>query len=132
MSQTEQDNRSTGDLLKQMAQDLGSLVRQEIDLAKAEIGQKGKQIGAGAGMFGGAGAVALLAFMALTAAIIIGLSEVMHAALAALIVAVVYGAIAGVLFVTGRNKVKEGAPPVPEQAVESVKEDVEWLKHPTR
>jgi hypothetical protein len=132
MASTERRDASTGDLLKQMAQDLGSLVRQEIDLAKAEVSEKGKQIGAGAGMFGGAGLIGLLAAMALTACFVLALSELMHPALAALTVAVVYGIVAGVMFLMGRGKFDEAAPPVPEQTVESVKEDVEWLKHPTR
>ena len=125
-------DQSTGDLLKQMAQDLGSLVRQEIDLAKAEISEKGKKYGAGAGLFGGGGLIALLAMMALTACFILALSEVMHPALAALTVAVVYGIIAAIAFLMGKGKVDEASPPVPEQTVESVKEDAEWLKHPTR
>src|ERR687896_1580650 len=98
MASTETRDASTGDLLKQMAQDLGSLVRQEIELAKAEVSEKGKRIGAGAGMFGGAGLIGLLAAMALTACFVLALSELMHPAVAALAVAVAYGIVAGLLF----------------------------------
>ena len=126
------DSRSMGELMKQLAQDMATLVRQEMELAKAEISQKGKQFGLGAGMFGAAGVVGLLALGALTACFILALNAVMPAALAALIVAAVYGIVAAVLYFTGRDRVKEAAPPVPEKTVESVKEDVEWLKHPTR
>jgi len=125
------EDRSTGELLRNLAQDMGNLVRQEVELAKAEVTQKGKKFGAGAGMFGGAGIAGFLALGALTACFILALNAVMPAALAAFVVAAVYGIVAAILFVTGRDRVKEAAPPVPEQTVESVKEDVEWLKNPT-
>jgi uncharacterized membrane protein YqjE len=120
--------RSIADLLKQLSDQTVALVRQELDLAKAELTVKGKKAGMGAGMFGGAGIFGLYAVGALTACVILALSTAMAGWLAALIVAVVYGAIAGGLALTGKNKVQEGVPPVPEQTVESVKEDVEWTK----
>ena len=92
------------------------------------MAEKGKQAGLGAGMFGGAGVFGLLALGALTAAIIAALATGMEVWVAALIVAVVYAAIAAVLALTGKGKVKEAGPPVPEQAIESTKEDVEWAK----
>jgi hypothetical protein len=121
-------DRSLPELLKQLSQETTQLLRQEIELAKAEVSEKGRKAGVGAGLFGGAGAVGLLAAGALTACFILALSEVMHPALAALLVAVVYGAIAAVLAIQGRQKVKEAAPPVPRQTVETVKEDVQWAK----
>jgi uncharacterized membrane protein YqjE len=126
--QSDLRDRSTAELLKQLSDQTTTLVKQEIDLAKAELSEKGKRAGIGAGMFGGAGVVGLLALGALTACIIAALAEVMDLWLAALIVAVVYAAIAGVLALQGRNKVQEATPPVPEQAQESIKEDVEWVK----
>jgi hypothetical protein len=120
--------RPLPELLKQLSQETTQLLRQEIELAKAEVSEKGRKAGVGAGLFGGAGAVGLLAAGALTACFILALSEVMHPALAALLVAVVYGAIAAVLAIQGRQKVKEAAPPVPRQTVETVKEDVQWAK----
>jgi len=120
--------RSIGELLKQLSEETTRLVHQELELAKAELTQKGKQAGAGAGMFGGAGAIGLAALGALTACFILALNAIMPAWLAALIVAVVYGIIAFVLVKQGQAKLKAAAPPVPEQTIETVKEDVEWAK----
>jgi uncharacterized membrane protein YqjE len=117
-----------GELLKQLSQETTTLVRQELELAKAEMAEKGKKAGKGAGMFGGAGVVGFLALGALTAALILALDTGMKAWLAALIVGIVYAAIAGVLALTGKKEVQQATPPVPEQTVESVKEDVEWAK----
>jgi hypothetical protein len=120
--------RPVGDLVKQLASQTSTLVRQEIDLAKAEMAQKAAVAGKGGGLIGGATVVGLLAAGALTACLILALSEAMDAWLAALIVAVVMGAIAAALGLAGRNKVREAAPAVPEQTVETVKEDVQWAK----
>jgi uncharacterized membrane protein YqjE len=123
--------RPFGELLKQLSEETTRLVHQEIELAKAELTQKGKQAGMGAGLFGAAGAIGFLALAALTTCFILALDAAMPAWLAALIVAVVYGAIAAVLAMQGRNKVKQAVPPVPEQTIETVKEDVEWVKNQT-
>jgi uncharacterized membrane protein YqjE len=128
-----QDNelrdRPTGELLKELSDQTTTLAKQEVALAKAELAEKGKQAGKGAGMFGGAGLFGVTAFLALTACVIALLATALdHVWLAALIVAVVYAAVAGVLAITGKQKVQEAAPPVPEQAKESVKEDVQWAK----
>jgi Putative Actinobacterial Holin-X, holin superfamily III len=121
-------DRPTGDLLKELSDHTTTLVRQELELAKAELGEKGKTAGLGAGMFGGAGVFGLGAFGALTACIIAALDAAMPLWLAALIPAVAYAAVAGVLALRGRDKVRAATPPVPEQATESVKEDVQWAK----
>jgi uncharacterized membrane protein YqjE len=121
-------DRRTGDLLKELSGQTTTLVRQEIELAKAELGEKGKTAGLGAGLFGAAGVFGLGAFAALTTCIIAALDSAMPLWLAALIPAVVYGAIAGVLALQGREKVREAGPPVPEQTTESVKEDVQWAR----
>jgi uncharacterized membrane protein YqjE len=121
-------NRPTGELLKELSDPTTTLVKQEIELAKAELQEKGKKAGLGAGMFGGAGLFGVFAFAALTTAIIAALDSAMPLWLAALIVTVVYGAIAGVLALQGRDKVQQATPPIPEQATESVKEDVQWAK----
>ena len=126
--QDELRERSIGELLKQLSQETTTLVRQELELAKAEMAQKGKQAGVGAGMFGGAGVSALLGLGALTAAAIAALDAAMPLWLAALIVGLVWLAVAGVLALQGRTKVQAATPPVPEQTQESVKEDVEWAK----
>jgi MFS family permease len=120
--------RPIGDLVKQLAGQTSTLVRQEIDLAKAEMSEKASVAGKGAGLIGGAAVVGLLAAGALTAFLILLLSEAMDAWLAALIVAVVMGAIAAVLGLSGRNRVRAATPAVPEQTVETLKEDVEWAK----
>ena len=120
--------RPLGELLKQLSEQTTRLVRQELELAKAELTQKGKQAGAGAGLFGAAGAIGFLALGALTTCFILALNAVMPAWLAALLVVVVYGVVAAVLAMRGRAKVKQATPPVPEQTIETVKEDVEWAK----
>jgi uncharacterized membrane protein YqjE len=120
--------RPTGELLKQLSDQTTTLVRQEIELAKLELRDKGKQAGMGAGMFGGAGLFGLYAVGALTATIILALATFLPGWLAALIVTVVYAAIAGVLALRGKAKVKAATPPMPEQAVDTTKEDVRWVK----
>jgi hypothetical protein len=123
--------RPIGDLVKQLASQTSELVRQELDLAKAEMSQKASIAGKGAGLLGGAAAVGLLAAGSLTACLILALSEVIPDWLAALIVALVMGAVAAVLALQGRNRMRAAAPPVPQQTVETVKEDVEWAKTQT-
>ncbi|HET8954105.1 MAG TPA: phage holin family protein [Solirubrobacterales bacterium] len=120
---------STGELVKQLSEQTTTLVRKEIELAKAELSQKGKTAGEGAGMFGGAAVIGLLALATLTTMIVALLDKAMDLWVAALIVTVVYGAIAAVLAIKGRDRVKKGMPPAPEQTVETVKEDVQWAKN---
>jgi hypothetical protein len=123
---------SIGDLLKRLSQETSTLVRRELELAKAEATEKGKQAGAGAGMLGGAGVAGLLALGSLTATVVLALNHAMTDWLAALIVTVIWGAIGAVLALRGRDRLKEAGPPVPEQTVETVKEDVRWAKTRTR
>jgi uncharacterized membrane protein YqjE len=117
-----------GDLLKQVSDKGSTLVQQELQLAKAEMGEKAKQVGIGAGMFGGAGYVAHLASIALMLTLIFGLAEAMRPWLAALIVTVVYGAIAAVLALQAKKKIQDAGPPIPEQAIESVKQTIDTVK----
>ena len=123
-----QSDRPIGELVQQLSEQTSTLVRKELELARAEMTQKGKTAGIGAGMFGGAALFGMLALGALTACLILALAEAVDGWLAALIVAGAYGAIAGVLALTGRMKVKEAGAPVPEQTKESVREDVELTK----
>lgn len=118
---------SIGDLLKRLSQDTSTLVKQEMALARAELTEQGKRAGKGAGMLGGAGIAGLLTLGALTATLIGVLDTAMAFWLAALIVTVVWAAIAGVLALQGRNEIKEATPPAP-QTVETVKEDARWAK----
>jgi uncharacterized membrane protein YqjE len=119
--------RSVGELLKELSTETSTLVRKEMELARAELQQQGKRAGKGAGLLGGAGVTALLALGSLTATIIALLDTAMETWLAALIVTVIWGAIAGVLALQGRNKLQDATPPAP-QTVETLKEDVRWAK----
>ncbi|MDQ6776380.1 MAG: phage holin family protein [Actinomycetota bacterium] len=114
--------------MKELSEQTTTLVRQELELAKLELTEKGKHAGIGAGMFGAAGIVGLYAIGALTACLILALASAVDGWLAALIVAAVYGAVAGLLALSGKSKVQQAVPPVPEQTAESVKEDVQWTK----
>lgn len=120
--------KSIPELMRQLAEETTTLVRQELDLAKAEMTQKGKDAGVGIGMFGAAGIVGLFALGALTCCFIALLSLVMQVWIAALIVAVVYGAIAGVVALVGKERLKQGMPPKPDETITTVKEDVQWAK----
>ncbi|HTX09078.1 MAG TPA: phage holin family protein [Solirubrobacteraceae bacterium] len=119
---------SLGELVKQLSEQSSRLARQELELAKAELAVKGKRAGIGAGMFGGAGAFGFYGLGALIAAAVLALATAVTAWLAALIVAVVLAAIAGILALVGKHEVQQATPPMPEQAAESVKEDVEFAK----
>ena len=119
---------SLAELVKQLSEQSSRLARQEVELAKAELAVKGKRAGIGAGMFGGAGMLGFYALGALVAAAILVLATAITAWLSALISAVVLAAIAGVLALQGKSKVQQATPPVPEEATESVKEDVQWAK----
>ena len=127
MTNTTRD-RPTTELMRELTDQTTALVRKEIALAKVEIAEKGKKAGVGAGMFGAAALLGAGAFGAITACAILALATFLEGWLAALIVAVVYAAIAGVLAMRGKKQVKEATPPVPERAVDSTKEDLEWVK----
>jgi hypothetical protein len=122
------DEQSISELLKRLSEQTQSLASKESELAKAEVAAKGKRLGIGAGAFGAAGLVGAFAFGALTATLILLLATAMEAWLAALIVTVVYTAIAGVLALTGRKQVEAGSPPVPEEAIDSTRQDLERAK----
>lgn len=121
-------DRALGTLFKQLSGEISKLVRKELELARAELTQKGKSAGFGAGMFGAAGILGFLALACLTVTFVAALAEAMPLWGAALIVAVVYGCIAGGLALAGKQKVTEAAPAVPDQTIASVKEDVQWAK----
>lgn len=124
--------RSSADLIKQLTGQLTTLVREEIELAKAEMKPKAKAAGLGAGLLGGAGVVALLGAGALVAAAIAGISVALPVWLSALIVGAVLMILGGAVALAGKASLGAAAPPVPEQAMETSKEDVEWLKTRTR
>jgi hypothetical protein len=123
------EERSISELLQQLTAQTTRLAQKEIELAKAEMAVKGKRLGLGAGAFSVAGLLALFGLGAATAAAILSLATALEGWLAALIVAGIYLLVAGVLALVGRSKVQAGTPPVPEQAAESVKDDVELVRN---
>jgi uncharacterized membrane protein YqjE len=121
-------DQPVSDIVKQVSEEAKTLVGQEIKLAKAEMTEKAKEIGIGAGMFGGAGYTLHLAALGLMLTLIFALSTAMPAWLAALIVTVVFVAIAGVLAITAKKRIQKAGPPVPEETIESVKQTIETVK----
>jgi len=120
--------RPIGEVAKSLTSDLSLLLRQEIDLAKAEMAEKGRTAAPGLGMFGGAGIVGLCAAGAMTAFLILVLSTFLPDWAAALLVGAVLAAVTYVLVQQGKERVADAGTPVPEQTIETVKEDVEWAK----
>jgi len=127
---TDARDRGIGELVKDLASQTSTLVRQEIKLAQAEVTQKGKVAGKGAGMLAGAAVTALLALGALTALLIIVLDSFLPLWLAALIVTLLWAAVAAGLAMAGRKALQAATPPAP-QTVETVKEDIQWAKTQT-
>jgi len=127
---TDMRERPIGELVKELAGQTSTLVRQEIQLAQAEISAKGKRAGRGTGMLAGSGVVALLGLGALTAFLIIVLDSFLPLWLAALIVTLLWLAIAAVLALAGKKAIQNATPPAP-QTVETVKEDIQWAKTQT-
>jgi uncharacterized membrane protein YqjE len=128
IGQDDPRDRGIGELVKDLANQTSTLVRQEIKLAQAELTTKGKVAGRGAGMLAGAAVAALLMLGALTACLIAALDTAMPLWLAALIVTLLWGLIGAVLAMRGRKELEHATPPVPEQTVETVKEDIQWAK----
>jgi uncharacterized membrane protein YqjE len=120
-------DRSVGELFSRLSREMSLLVHQEIDLAKAELAQQGKVAGKGAVALAIAAVFGLGAFGAATATVIIALALVIPAWAAALIVTIVWGLIAGMMALAGKNDIQRAAPPAP-QTVETIKENVEWAK----
>ncbi|WP_100501714.1 phage holin family protein [Geodermatophilus chilensis] len=126
------EDASTGQLIGQLTEQISRLVRDEARLAQAEVTQKAKRLGVGAGLFGGAGLVAFFGLAVLIAAAVLALAEALPGWLAALIVAVVLFAVAGVLALIGKKDVDKGTPPVPTEAIASTKEDIATVKESAR
>lgn len=123
---------SMGELIKRLMSDMTLLMREEFELFRTEMTEKtkrvGAQVGEGAGFLSGAALCGILALMSLSATVIMLLALVMPAWVAALIVTVVYGVVAAVLAISGKQKLENLQPPVPNQTIETVREDVEWAK----
>jgi hypothetical protein len=121
-------NASTAELVKELSREVSQLVREEIALAKAEMTQKGKHAGIGAGMLSGAAVLALAAVGGSMAFLMLVLDSWMPGWLAALIVTIAYAAAAALLALRGKERISHATPPAPTQTIESVKEDVQWAK----
>lgn len=120
--------RSFGELAKKLSQDVADLVRKEADLAKAETTEKVRRLAKGGGFLAAAAVLGLVVIGALAAAAILALATTLAPWLAALIVAVATAAVAGVLALAGMKAIRRATPPAPTETVESVKEDVSWIK----
>jgi uncharacterized membrane protein YqjE len=118
----------TGELVKQLSEQISQLVRDELKLATLEMTGKAKTAARGAGLFGGSSVMALYGTGCLLAAAIIALAGVTRPWLAALIVGVALFAVAGIAALAGRGQIKKAVPPVPSRATDSVKADVEQIK----
>ncbi len=119
---------SIGELIKDLSRDVSKLVHQEFELARVEMTEKGKRAGVGLGMVGGAAAFALVTLGGSMATIIVVLDLVMPLWLAALLTTAVYGVVAAVLALRGREQLKETGAPIPERTRDSIKEDIQWAK----
>nr|WP_260408202.1 phage holin family protein [Planomonospora venezuelensis] len=120
-----------GQLVGEIGNDLSTLFRQEVELAKAEVRQEAVKAGKAAGMLGGAGFAGAMTALLVTLAVMFGLGNVMDLGWAALIVAAVWAGIGAALFVNGRSRMKQVSPK-PEQTIETLKEDAQWARHLTK
>lgn len=122
------DGHSVSELVQQLSAQTGELVRQELRLAQVEMQEKGKRAGIGAGLFGGAGLVALYGVGFLLAAAVLLIATALEPWIAAAIVGAALLLLAGLLALTGKKQVEQAAPLAPEQAIETTKEDVDYVK----
>ncbi|MFE5220443.1 MULTISPECIES: phage holin family protein [unclassified Streptomyces] len=120
-----------GELLSLVTTDVQTLFRKEIELAKAEVRQEATKAGKAAGMYGGAGFAGYMVLLFLSLAAVLGLSNVMDGGWASLIVTAVWAVVAAVLYQRGRTQMRDVSPK-PEQTVETMKENAEWARHPTK
>ena len=126
------DDKPLGELVQDLSRQTSTLIRQEMRLAQAELAEKGKHAGKGAGMFGGAGIVALYGVGALVAAAVLGLATVLEPWIAAAAIGAALLVIAGILALTGKKELDEAGPPKPEQALDSVQQDIATVKASAR
>jgi uncharacterized membrane protein YqjE len=132
VSTQELSDRSVGDLVQRLSEQTATLVREELRLGQVELQEKGKRAGIGAGMFGGAGLVALYGAGALVAAAILLIATAVDPWIAAVIVGLALLAVGGLLALMGKKQVDRATPPKPEQAIESIQKDVERVKESAR
>ncbi|MET9631928.1 phage holin family protein [Lentzea sp. NPDC006480] len=130
-SRVDSSGESLGDLVSELTGDLSKLMRQELELAKAEIRQEAVKAGKATGMLAAAGFAGYLTTVLLSLALVFALGAVLPLGWAALIVAALWGIAGAVLYTSGRARLRT-VNPKPERTVETLKEDAEWAKHPTR
>ncbi|QXV57989.1 phage holin family protein [Amycolatopsis sp. TNS106] len=126
------EEKSVGELVSDLSDEVKHLVRDEMRLAVFELQRKGKKMGFGAGLFGAAGVFALFGLATLIAAVVLALALVMPAWLAAVVTGAALLLIAGLSAVVGKKEVSSATPPVPEEAIEGVREDVDTVKQGVR
>jgi uncharacterized membrane protein YqjE len=124
----EKRHESVPELVKDLTRDISELVRQEIELARTEMTEKGKKAGLGVSMFGGAAVLGMAVVGGSMATIIILLNLAMPLWLASLITTLLYAGAAGLLALRGRDELRETGAPIPERAKDSMKEDIQWAK----
>ncbi|MDX3535610.1 phage holin family protein [Streptomyces sp. MB09-01] len=120
--------KSVGDLVSRASQQISELVREEMQLARAEMTQKGKRFGVGGGLFGGAGLVGFLSAQALVGAVIAALALLLPVWASALIIAALLAAVAAGMAAAGKKQIAKAGTPAPEQAIDSIKADVAEIK----
>lgn len=125
---TDVSQTSVGQLVGEVVSDLSTLMRQELDLAKAELRQEAKKGGKAAGLLGGAGLAGWFVLLFASLALMWWLDDGMHTALAALIVTALWALVAVVLYATGRKRLS-AVNPTPQQTIQTVKEDVQWARN---
>jgi uncharacterized membrane protein YqjE len=129
--QEEKDDRSIGELIAELSRETTTLVRQELQLAKVEMSQKASQAGKNVGFLVVGGVVAYTGLLAIIAAVIIVLGNVIALWLSALVVGAVIAAVGLVLVIKGVNTLRQ-EDPTPQETIETLKEDREWLRDQTR
>ena len=123
-----EDDQSVGQLLRELSEETSTLVRQEVQLAKAELSEKAQQAGKGAGLLAGAAVMGVALLGAFTAFLIAVIALALPVWLAALVVTMVYAVVVAVLALAGRSALRKATPVKPEQTIDTVKEDVQWAK----
>lgn len=129
-TQVPPDDASIGQLISEITDDMSQLMRQELELAKAELREEAIKAGKGAAMYGGAGFAGYLTIVLLSFAAVFGIGSAIGLGWGALIIAGVWAVIAAVLFARARTQMRK-VDPKPRRTMETLKEDAQWAKHPT-
>jgi uncharacterized membrane protein YqjE len=132
MEHPQPHDNSLRDLLKELMSELSELIRKEIALARAEMTEKLMMMVMASAMLAVAGLLAVFALGAVTAAMILGIATVLAGWLSALIVFAFYLVVAGILVTIAARRMKKVGRPVPEQTIDTLKEDVLWAKRQTK